>query len=338
MGRLFVTSILLLALTAPGKAQDNVFELKLSTWVSPGHPLSLSLLAWAKDIEAETGGTVKSTLLPFGQLGGAFEHYDMARDGIADFALINPGYEPGRFPVSGAAELPFLIGNAKGGSAAVDGWYRKYWDKEMKDVHVCFAIVHDPGTLHSRKKTLVPADINGMKVRSANGTMGAFVTLLYGINVTVAAPRVRESLELGAADGVTFPWGSTLLFGIDNEVKYHMDIQFYTTVHVWAMSKAKYGAMSDSQRSVVDRHCTTAWAEKIASPWAEFEYAGRLKLRAMRGREVYKITPQQTALWRKAAEPLRAEWAARVGAAGYDPDTVYNDLVAALKNGGALVE
>ena len=50
----------------------------------------------------------------------------MARDGIADLTYINPGYQPGRFPIIGAGELPFLCRNAKGGSQALDAWYRKY--------------------------------------------------------------------------------------------------------------------------------------------------------------------------------------------------------------------
>ena len=36
----------------------------------------------------------------------------MARDGIADMTYINPGYQPGRFPIIGAGELPFLMANA----------------------------------------------------------------------------------------------------------------------------------------------------------------------------------------------------------------------------------
>ena len=47
----------------------------------------------------------------------------------------------------------------------MDAWYRKYWDKEMKDVHVCMAFVLDPGTFHGRKKILVPDDLRGVKVR-----------------------------------------------------------------------------------------------------------------------------------------------------------------------------
>ena len=38
----------------------------------------------------------------------------MARDGIADVTYINPGYQPGRFPIIAAGELPFLIAERQG--------------------------------------------------------------------------------------------------------------------------------------------------------------------------------------------------------------------------------
>ncbi len=127
-------------------------QLKLSSWVPPAHPLNPALQAWGEDIDKASGGTIKSTLFPSEQLGKAMDHYDMARDGIADFTYVNPGYQPGRFPIIAAGELPFLFGNAKGGSAALDAWYRKYAAAEMKDTHFCFAFVLDPGTFHSRRR------------------------------------------------------------------------------------------------------------------------------------------------------------------------------------------
>jgi TRAP-type C4-dicarboxylate transport system substrate-binding protein len=73
------------------------------------HPLNPAFQAWAEDIKKESGGSISSTLFPSEQLGKAFDHYDMARDGIADFAYVNPGYQPGRFPVMAGASLPFLL-------------------------------------------------------------------------------------------------------------------------------------------------------------------------------------------------------------------------------------
>lgn len=293
----------------PAQAQDKPVMFRFSSWVPAQHPLNPSLIAWGESMKKASGGTLSATMFPAQQLGKAFDHYDMARDGIADFAYVNPGYQPGRFPVFAASALPFLIANGKGGSAAVDAWYRNYAAKEMKDVKFCFAFVHDPGTFHSRKKIVLPSDIKGMKIRPAHEGIGRMVTLLGGTNVQSSAPEVREIIERGVADAVTFPWGSIPLFGIDKVVKYHMDVPLYVTPFVWVMNQSKYNALSPAQKKVVDDHCTTEWAEKVASEWADFEYGGHAKLGAMPDHEVYKLTPAQLDAWRKAVAPVEAEWA-----------------------------
>ncbi|WP_213957893.1 TRAP transporter substrate-binding protein [Variovorax sp. dw_954] len=327
----------LAACTWSAQAQDKPVNLKMSSWVPAQHPLNPSLIAWAEDIKKASGGTITATLFPSEQLGKAFDHYDMARDGIADFAYINPGYQPGRFPIMAGASLPFLFSNAKGGSAAIDAWYRNYAAKEMKDVKYCFAFVHDPGTFHSRKKILLPTDIKGMKIRPATSTIGQMVTSLGGTNVQASAPESRDMLERGVADAITFPWGSIGLFGIDKVVNFHMDVPLYVTPFVWAMNKDKYDGMSPAQKKVIDDHCTSEWAEKVASPWADFEFAGRAKIAALPGHEVYKLTPEQLDAWRKAVAPGEAQWAEGVKKAGGDPKAAMDALKASLAKSGAAL-
>jgi TRAP-type C4-dicarboxylate transport system substrate-binding protein len=323
------TAALALAAGA-AQAADKPVMLKLSSWVPAQHPLNPSLQAWADDIKKASGGTITATLFPSEQLGKAFDHYDMARDGISDFSYVNPGYQPGRFPIMDGASLPFLFANAKGGTAAIDAWYRQYAAKEMKDVHFCFAFVHDPGSFHSTKKITLPSDIKGMKIRPATSTIGQMVTSLGGTNVQASAPEAREVLARGVADAITFPWGSIVLFGIDKVVKYHMDAPLYVTPFVWVMNKDKYEAMSTAQKKVIDDHCTTEWAEKVASPWADFEYGGHAKIAAEAGHEVYKLTPDQMAAWHKAVAPSEAAWAASVKKTGADPKQVMDSLKANL--------
>jgi TRAP-type C4-dicarboxylate transport system substrate-binding protein len=313
-------------LAATAQAQDKNVTLKLSSWVPMQHPLNPALQAWAEDIKKESNGTISSTLFPSEQLGKAFDHYDMARDGIADGAYVNPGYQPGRFPIFAAASLPFLAANAKGGSAAVDAWYRAYAAKEMKDVHFCFAFAHDPGSFHSRKKVVLPSEIKGMKVRPATATIGQMITVLGGTNVQSSAPEARDMIERGVADAITFPWGSLGLFGIDKVVTYHIDVPLYVTPFVWVLNKDKYNALSPAQKKVIDSHCTTEWAEKIASPWADFESAGKGKIAALPGHEMTKLTPDQLESWRKAVAPVNEQWAKDVQKTGEDPKTVLEAL------------
>ena len=205
-GKIIALSAAFCLAAGAAAAQEKTFELKLAHWVPPSHPLQKALEEWGASVEKDSGGTIHYKVYPAQQLGKAFDHYDMARDGIADFTYVNHGYQPGRFPIIAAGELPFLAGNGKSGTAAFDAWYRKYAEREMKDVKFCLAFVHDPGSFHSKVKTIVlPSDIKGMKIRPAHATMATWVTQLGGTNVQSSAPEARDILAKGVADAITFP-------------------------------------------------------------------------------------------------------------------------------------
>ena len=172
----------------------------------------------------------------------------------------------------------------------------------------------------------MPDDIKGMKIRPADATIANFVTLLGGTNVQSSAPEVRDIIERGVADAVTFPWGSLVLFGIDKVTKYHMDAPLYVTTFAFVMNKDKYNQMSDRQKKAIDDNCNTEAAGRVGEPWGEFEDAGIDKVKAEAGQEVYKLTPEQTAVWKKAAEPLVKTWADGVKKTGVDPDAALADL------------
>ncbi|MBI1778026.1 MAG: TRAP transporter substrate-binding protein [Proteobacteria bacterium] len=323
-------------LASPAMAQDKEVQLKISLWVPPAHPLVPATKEWSEDIEKASGGTIKATIFPSEQLGKAFDHYNMARDGIADMTYVNPGYEPGRFPIIAVGQIPFTFADGRKGTAALDAWYRKYAATEMKDTHFCFAFIHDPGSLHlARKKAVVPDDLKGMKVRPAQSTIGQLVTMLGGTNVQASAPESRDMLERGVADAITFPWGSIFLFGIDRVVKYHIEAPLYATVFTYSMNRDKYEAMSPAQKRVIDDHCTTDWAVKVAGPWADFEHAGIEKMKAAPGHEVYALNGEQLAQWKKTVEPLDRNWSESVKKVGADPDAAMAELKASLAKYGA---
>ena len=319
-----------LVLAGAASAQDKTINLKISLWVPPSHPLVPSARDWAADITKESGGTITATIFPAEQLGKAFDHYDMVRDGIADVGYVSPGYQPGRFPIINAAQMPFLISDAHGGTRAVDAWYRKYADREMPDTHFCLAFVHDPGTFHSRSKIVLPGDIKGIKVRPAQSVVGELVTTLGGTNVQASAPEARDALQRGVADAITFPWNSIFLFGIDKVVKFSLDVPLYTTVYTWSINKAVYEGASPAQRKVIDDHCTNDWAAKLAGPWIDFEAAGRERMRKAPGHEVVELTPDQLAAWRTAAAPVTKDWEDSVRAKGLDPAAVAAELTTLL--------
>ena len=184
-----------------------------------------------------------------------------------------------------------------------------------------------PARLHfAKKKVVVPADMAGLKVRPPNAVIANWMTLLGATNIQASAPEIRDVLEKGVADAAGSPWGSMLLFGIDKVTRYHINSALYVSEQLWVLNKARYDSLSAGQKKVIDQHCSTEWALKIAAPWAEFESSGREKIKGMSGQDVYSLTPDQLAAWRRSAEPVTANWEASVRKANEDPKAIYEDL------------
>lgn len=307
-------------------------ELRLSHWVPATHPIqSLGIEPWAESIKEASNGRINITIFPAQQLGAAPDHYDMARDGIVDISYTNPGYQAGRFPIYSLAEIPFQATNAKDGAKALHEWYAPIAETEMKDVHFCLINPHDPGTMHSKTPIKVPADVKGKNIRPAHATMARFVSQLGGASVQVPAPEAREAIAKGTADAMTFPWNSIYIFGIDSEVKYHLDMPFYLSSQMLLFNKDTYEGLAPEDKKVIDDHCTPEWSKQFSTGWADNEYSGRQKMIDSPDHELYKPTDEEVQMWRDAAQPLIDSWKEDVKKVGGDPDKIYADFEAALE-------
>jgi TRAP-type C4-dicarboxylate transport system substrate-binding protein len=129
-----------------------------------------------------------------------------------------------------------------------------------------------------------------------------------------------------------------VLFGIDKVTKYHMEAPLYVTTFVLVMNKDVFNKMSDRQKKAVDDNCNTEAAARVGRPWGDFEDAGIGKVKAESGHEVYTLTADQLAQWRKAAEPLVKTWADNVKKTGVDPDAAMTELKAQLAKYNALTQ
>lgn len=325
------------AVLVAGSAQAAEVELRLAHWLPPTHPVhTLGIEPWIESIRQASDGRIDVTVFPASQLGAAPDHYDMARDGIADITYTNPGYQAGRFPIYSLAEIPFHATNSKKGAKALHEWYENHARTEMSDVVFCLINPHDPGTIHSKSPIRVPEDIRGKNIRPAHATMARFVNLLGGASVQVPAPEAREAIAKGTADAITFPWNSIYIFGIDSETKHHLDMPFYLSSQMLLINKATYEGMSEENRAVLDDHCTSDWSEKFSVGWADNEYSGRQKMIDSGEHTLYAPTEAEVTLWRDASAPLVEAWKADVRAKGADPDAIYAEYVETLKANDSL--
>jgi len=324
-----VASAIAAALLSPGTAvaQDGPVELKFAHFLPADHVLNRTgFEAWARSIEAASDGTLKIAIHGAQELGKTGDHYEMARDGVADFAFINPGYIPGRFPIFTAIELPFSVTDPLKGTAALDRWYRKYAAQEMADVRFCLAHVHDPGALHGRMPVATPGDLEGARVRTVSDSTHALVKALGGVPVRVPAPEARKALKKGTIDALLMPWSTLSVWGVDKLATYHLDLPIYVGAYAIVMNPATYARLSPVQRKVVDGHCTTEWAVRVAAGWAEDEQRGHAALLRAAGHTVYRPTGGDLRAWRELAEPLVERWTDALRLRGVESDSLRHAL------------
>jgi TRAP-type C4-dicarboxylate transport system substrate-binding protein len=321
-------------------AQDKQFNLKLSYWVPPSHLLTPGYKEWAASVEKASNGTIKTTLYPSSQLGAGGDHYDMVKSGIADMGLINPGYTPGRFPVVGVVDLPFTANSAYTAAPAIKRFYAKYAEKEMPEVIVCHTFSHEPGVFISKKLVKVPADVKGLKVRTANQTIATLVTSMGGNSVQVPIMEAADTLKRGITDAITGTWDSLThpAFKFHAVTEYTLDTKIYLATLLNLINRKTYNEMSAAQKKVIDDHCTPEWSRKVYKAWYDDQVQREDEIRKA-GDKITKITtigPAEQGQWRAAAEPIVAAWKTSVAKAGLNPDQVLEEYKAELKKADAL--
>lgn len=329
----------LLCAALPASAQEQAVNLKFAHWVPPTHPLATAAIPqWIKAVEAASGGTIRFTVFPAGQLGRPNDHYDLARDGVADVAWHNPGLSPGRFPIFAVSQLPMLIDDSRGGSAALTEWYRGHEAREMGDVKVCFAHMMYASMLHTKAKVVTPLDLRGMKIRPSSSAEATLIRNMGGSAVPGANPQAREMIDRGVVDGTTGVPASQITFGVDKAVKYHLAIPLSQPSWVVVINKARYEAMSPRQRKALDDNCNPEAARRFAEPLHEFEAGGIPALQKRKDREVTIPTPEVVDRWRAAAGPVRSDWVRELAGRGIDGNAIYDGFVAVAAKHKALVK
>jgi TRAP-type transport system periplasmic protein len=326
------------AVVAAG-AMAQAKELQISTWLPPTHSLHKQMEEWAKEIEAETNGSLDVNIYPSSQMGAAQDHFDMVRDGIVEMSIAAPTLSTGRFPIWSLVEIPFTFANTTSGARAFHEWYLEYAEQEMPEVMLCMTTVHHPGALNFNKPDIrVPADMKGLRMRPSGATTSEWMVGMGATVVPSSLPEVKELADRGAIDGVALPW-DMVLFGIHTPMPYHIDEPFYVGAQAWIINKDFYNGLTDVEKAAIDKRCGPEWSEKLSGVWYENMRGFRQQLLDDSSQHIYQLTDEERDLWIESARPVADRAFEAVARRGFsDGAGIFDKLKAKLKEHDALVE
>jgi TRAP-type transport system periplasmic protein len=319
----------LAAASAPAAAQT--IELKLSHWGTIAHVNQKVFVPWAEMVAQKSGGKLKVTVFPGGVLGKPADHWDMGQNGVVDISWGTHNYTAGRFPLTSAMDLPFLINTSKGGSRALHEYYLKHLQKEHEKVKVLWLQCPAPFQLHMTKKAaLVPDDLAGLRIRTGGGQLSEIVKSLGAVPVALSVPETYNALERGVVDGTILPYEAAKAFKLSEVTKHVVDIRIFTASQFTIMNLDRYNALPADLKKVIDE-LSGAWgAEYTGAQWDKAEGEGLAAIKAA-GNEQHKVSDAQRALWQTKTKVVEEEWVRSMEAKGLPAKQALADLKDLLK-------
>ncbi len=326
------------AVASFGGAAQAATTLTLSSWLPPKHPIVADMIVpWIKEVEAATNGNVKIKILAKA-LGKPPASFDLAKDGIADITYGVHGYQPGRFQLTKAVEMPFLGDSAEAMSVAYWRIYKKDLEKynEHKGVKVLGMFTHGPGQIYNAKRPINKlSDLAGLKIRVGGGVVN---DVAKAIGVTALLKPASKSYELmsnGVADGVFFPKESIKSFRLTKLIRYATFIPggLYNTSFFLVMNPKKFASLSKADQAAIEKVSGENFSRIAGRGWDNADKAGVAAMKAA-GVQITTASPALIKEIKDKTSAIEGKWVASLKAKGIDGAKIMTDLRAAIAAAG----
>ena len=218
---------------ASGPAQ--VFELKLGHMTPETEPYHLAAVRFKELIEEKTGGKVKITIYPAGQLGYDRELIEGMQFGTIDLALVTSSPLVNFIPSFAVLDMPFLFKSWDHVEEVLkqDFMQKLYAEGEAKGLVPMALLPRGFRSVTNSKRPIVtPADFKGIKLRVIESPI--FVSTFEKLGATVTAMswgEVFAALQQNALDGQ-----ENAINTIHNERLYEVQKYVSLTEHIFAFA------------------------------------------------------------------------------------------------------
>jgi len=324
MFAVFVATLMAVTLTPVADGQ----EIKLTYANFPPAPTfpCVQMERWAKEVEQRTQGKVKVQTFPGGTLLAAKNIFDGVMSGSADIGNFAMSYQPGRFPVSEAIDLPLGFTSAKAASLTLYDLIDKYKPKEFEGVKILTLFTCPPANIMTRTPVKSLADLKGMELR-VGGTQADIIKRLGGIPVAMPQSDTPEALQKGVVKG------HVSSMEVLKDFNYAAYTANATITNLWVvsfgvvMNKDKWASLPADVKKVFDdlSQEQALWTGRYvddhvleAVKWSKEKY----------NLQMFELPAKEQAEVPKLLAPMVDEYVKKVTAAGLPGEQIIKDVMA----------
>ena len=294
--------------------------LKISHYLPAVHGIHTDFIQpWAEQVTECTGGEVTFEIFPAGsQLGNVARQQEQVTAGVVDIAHGLHGIPRGRFPRTSLIDMPFLTDDAGAATHALWSLFPDYLAEEYKGLKVLALHAHNGGLVHTNeKKVETMEDMRGLRIRTPSPAVSEMLSTLGADPQGLPPGEVYESLQRGVIDGTVFPWDPVKSFGLNEVLKYHLDLGAYTVSFFYVMNQNSYDKLSDEAKSCIDTYSGDDLVAKFDEWWDAWDAPGRQDA-IDAGHEITELSAEERARWQEALQPMMAAYLETVKGEGVE--------------------
>ena len=287
---------------------------------------SVQMERWAKEVEKRTNGEVKIQTFPGGTLLSAKNIFDGVISGTADIGNFAMSYQPGRFPVSEAVDLPLGFKNARVASLVLYDLIEKYKPKEFEKVKILTLFTCPPADLMTSRPVKSLKDLKGLELRSS-GTGAQIVKTLGAIPVAMPQSETPEAIQKGVVKGMVSSMEILKDFNFAAYCPYATETNLFVVSFAVVMNKDKWNALSPAAKKVLDdlRVEQALWTGEYvdnhvreALAWSKEKYK----------HQMLTLPPEDRTQIEKLLQPMVQDYVKRVTAQGLQGEQILKDVKA----------
>jgi TRAP-type C4-dicarboxylate transport system substrate-binding protein len=290
---------------------------------------SVQMERWAKEVSMRTHGKVKVQTFPGGTLLAAKNIFDGVVSGMADIGNFAMSYQPGRFPVSEAVDLPMGFTSARAASLTLFDLIEKYKPKEFAQVKVLTLFTCPPTNFMTKTPVMTLADLKGMELRVA-GTNAEVVKRLGGIPVAMPQSETPEAIQKGVVKGMVSSMEILKDFKFAAYTPYATVANLPVVTFAVVMNQAKWDSLPAEVKDVMEKlgREQAEWTGKYvddhvteALAWSKENHKHQL----------FRLPAADQEKVESLLKPMTEDYVKRTAALGLDGARIVSDVQALKK-------
>jgi len=289
--------------------------LRLGDFQSTSHIVSVEGTSkWMAAVTEATDGAITFEHFPSQQAAKSKAQLDAVNNSILDAALLGASYHADVLPLNSVVGLPGFYGSAEQGTTALQTMLQ---EGPLRDevlaagVTPIFGFVLPPYQVLAKKRLGMPADWDGLDVRTSGSTQAMTARALKGVGISIPGPEVYTAVERGRLDAVLFPLASVPGYKL-NEVVSHISTNgsFGGYSFIMVVRTDLFDSLSaDVQAKMLELGNETAVHVAQAQ---DASVAGLIESWKAEGIDTYEFTDEELATISEALVAVNVDWAERL--------------------------